>query len=164
MGAGLVHHSLRWLSPHHSQHQQPGSHVACSVSVADKASAAPAAPTPQAAPPLAPPPEPTDRVSLNQHIREGHFESALVNLQARKADEGQASIASALPPVDASATADVTIVGAGPAGLFLAAELGKRGLKVNVLGEHFLPIGGAGGDDALRAACRRTLAPCKQWC
>lgn len=55
-------------------------------------------------------------------------------LQATKPDPGQTSIGSVLPAPSAKATADVTIVGAGPAGLFLAAELGKRGLKVNIIG------------------------------
>ncbi|KAG2502103.1 hypothetical protein HYH03_000595 [Edaphochlamys debaryana] len=72
--------------------------------------------------------------TLDQTIREGHYESALVNLQASKVDAGQASIASVLRPCDPNSTCDVTIVGAGPAGLFLAAELGKRGMSVNVLG------------------------------
>ncbi len=54
--------------------------------------------------------------------------------QAGKADEGQASIASVLAPADPTAPCDVTVVGAGPAGLFLAAELARRGLQVNVLG------------------------------
>ncbi|GIL85682.1 hypothetical protein Vretimale_13250 [Volvox reticuliferus] len=72
--------------------------------------------------------------ALNQTIREGHYEAALVNLQASKADAGQASIASVLKAADPATTADVTIVGAGPAGLYLAAELARRGLTVNVLG------------------------------
>lgn len=54
--------------------------------------------------------------------------------QASKADEGQASIASVLAPADPTSPCDVTVVGAGPAGLFLAAELARRGLQVNVLG------------------------------
>ncbi|KXZ48182.1 hypothetical protein GPECTOR_30g278 [Gonium pectorale] len=78
--------------------------------------------------------ERAEPAALNQTIREGHYEAALVNLQASKADASQASIASALQPADPATTADVTIVGAGPAGLFLAAELAKRGLSVNVLG------------------------------
>lgn len=57
-----------------------------------------------------------------------------MSLQANKPDPGQTSIASVLPPPRAQVTVDVTVVGAGPAGLFLASELGKRGLKVNVIG------------------------------
>lgn len=75
-----------------------------------------------------------DPTSLNQHIREGHYEASLMNMQASKADEGQASIASVLAPADPTSPCDVTVVGAGPAGLFLAAELARRGLQVNVLG------------------------------
>ncbi|KAG2438618.1 hypothetical protein HXX76_005167 [Chlamydomonas incerta] len=79
-------------------------------------------------------PELSIPAALNQEIREGHYEAALVQEQANKADASQAAIASVLKPADPKLTADVTIVGAGPAGLFLAAELGKRGMSVNVLG------------------------------
>ncbi|GFR43330.1 hypothetical protein Agub_g4400 [Astrephomene gubernaculifera] len=106
--------------------------VACQVSVTDKASS----PSSSASAVITRPVETEILVptTLNQTIREGHYESALVNLQANKADEGQASIASVLAPADPSAPCDLTIVGAGPAGLFLAAEVAKRGLSVNVLG------------------------------
>ena len=50
--------------------------------------------------------------------------------QASKEDPAQPSIASVLPPADAGALADVAVVGAGPAGLALAAELGALGLAV----------------------------------
>lgn len=123
--------------------RRPG--VACAVSLTDTPSSSPAAAAavvqPGAPPATTTSAPPTSRpiaggtAQLNQHIREGHYESALATLQARKADAGQASIASVLPPVDPSVTVDVTVVGAGPAGLFLAAELGRRGLSVNVLGE-----------------------------
>jgi lycopene epsilon-cyclase len=70
----------------------------------------------------------------NQANREGSYESPLVQLQASKEDTEQPSIASILPAADLSAVADVGIVGCGPAGLALAAELGKRGLKVVLVG------------------------------
>ncbi|GLC71022.1 hypothetical protein PLESTF_001061800 [Pleodorina starrii] len=69
-----------------------------------------------------------------QGIKRGTVQPDASGLRASKADEGQASIASVLQPADPSTTSDVTIVGAGPAGLYLAAELARRGLTVNVLG------------------------------
>ncbi len=103
-------------------------------------------------------------VSSNQAIREGSYEAELVHQQvgddilsrypdrhtwaqiqlhleqASKRDEGQASIASVLPAPDVSKLYDTAIVGAGPAGLFLAAELGKRSLSVVVVGECWCTI------------------------
>ncbi|KAL4551185.1 hypothetical protein Ndes2526B_g05490 [Nannochloris sp. 'desiccata'] len=78
----------------------------------------------------------SDTINLdpNQANREGSYEAPLVQLQASKEDAEQPSIASILPTVDASTVADVGIVGCGPAGLALAAELGKRGLKVALIG------------------------------
>jgi lycopene epsilon-cyclase len=78
----------------------------------------------------------SDTINLdpNQTSREGSYESPLVQLQASKVDTEQPSIASILPAADVSAVADVGIVGCGPAGLALAAELGKRGLKVVLVG------------------------------
>lgn len=46
----------------------------------------------------------------------------------------QGTIAAALKPFDPSATADVAVVGCGPAGLALAAELAKLGLQVALVG------------------------------
>lgn len=54
--------------------------------------------------------------------------------QAGKADAEQPSITSYLPPLDASATADVAVVGCGPAGLYLAYQLAQRGLRVALVG------------------------------
>jgi len=70
----------------------------------------------------------------NQTNREGSYEAPLVKLQASKEDKEQPSIASILPAADVSTVADVGIVGCGPSGLALAAELGKRGLKVVLVG------------------------------
>lgn len=55
-------------------------------------------------------------------------------LQANKADPEQGTIADVLPAWDASQVADVAVVGCGPAGLALAAELGKLGLSVALIG------------------------------
>lgn len=46
----------------------------------------------------------------------------------------QGTIAAALKAFDPSATADVAVVGCGPAGLALAAELAKLGLQVALVG------------------------------
>lgn len=82
------------------------------------------------APPAAAPPAP----DANQRAREGSYEAPLVRLQAAKADPEQPPIASALAPVDLSATSDVVVVGCGPAGLALAAELAGQGLSVALVG------------------------------
>ena len=70
----------------------------------------------------------------NQLRREGHYEAPLVAQQAGKRDAEQPPIASVLTPFDVATTADVAVVGAGPAGLALAAELAKRGLNVALIG------------------------------
>ena len=58
------------------------------------------------------------------------------SLQASKEDAEQPSIASVLQPFDPLATtAEVCVVGCGPAGLALAAELGSNGLSVALIGQ-----------------------------
>lgn len=54
--------------------------------------------------------------------------------QATKIDDEQAKFSEALQKYESGSTVDVLIVGAGPAGLKLAGELGKRGIKVLVVG------------------------------
>ena len=65
-------------------------------------------------------------------------------LQASKSDPEQTRITGSLQPFDAEVTtADVCVVGCGPAGLALAAELGKNGLTVALIGElAFTPFNG----------------------
>ncbi|MEW5303919.1 MAG: hypothetical protein WDW36_006565 [Sanguina aurantia] len=77
--------------------------------------------------------------TFNQIVREGHYESELVALQAGKRDKEQPSIAAVLTAADPTKLADVVVVGAGPSGLCLAAELAKRGLNVVIVG-HDRPI------------------------
>jgi lycopene epsilon-cyclase len=55
-------------------------------------------------------------------------------MQAEKKDPEQGTVADVLPPFDANTTADVAVVGCGPAGLKLAAELAKLGLSVALVG------------------------------
>ena len=79
-----------------------------------------------------------------------HLFTALLFLQASKEDSEQPSIAAVLQPFDALATtADVCVVGCGPAGLALAAELGSHGLSVALIGGH----------DAQHACLRGPLPP-----
>lgn len=54
--------------------------------------------------------------------------------QADKSDPEQPSIASVLTPFDTTTTADVAVVGCGPAGLALSAELAAKGLNVALVG------------------------------
>lgn len=55
--------------------------------------------------------------------------------QADKDDDAQERLADALPAYSAAAgVADAAVVGCGPAGLSLAAELAKRGVQVVLIG------------------------------
>ncbi|KAF5830519.1 lycopene cyclase protein-domain-containing protein [Dunaliella salina] len=76
---------------------------------------------------------------LNQQIREGDYERPSVQAQANKRDSAQQSLASALNPANPSSLYDVAVVGAGPAGMFLAAELSNRGLRTVIIG-HDSPL------------------------
>jgi lycopene epsilon-cyclase len=70
-------------------------------------------------------------------VREGHYEAALVARQADKADPEQTLIASILPRFEpAERVVDHIIVGCGPAGLALAAEVASHGISVALLGMH----------------------------
>ncbi|KAL4457454.1 hypothetical protein ABPG75_012319 [Micractinium tetrahymenae] len=84
----------------------------------------------EAAAPSRPPPAAAAPHDPNYAARIGSFEAPLVEAQASKDDPEQPSLAQALPAFDLSATADVAVVGAGPAGLALAAELAQQGLSV----------------------------------
>ncbi|KFM29055.1 Lycopene epsilon cyclase, chloroplastic [Auxenochlorella protothecoides] len=55
--------------------------------------------------------------------------------QARKRDDQQDPLSSLLPTPDARVSPDVLVVGAGPAGLALAAELGAQGLRTTLVGD-----------------------------
>ena len=60
-------------------------------------------------------------------------------LQASKADDAQPMIADRLASFNpASGPADVCVVGCGPAGLALAAELAANGVNVALVGQSFI--------------------------
>jgi FAD binding domain len=60
--------------------------------------------------------------------------------QADKADAAQQRLADALPPFDPhSGVAEAVVVGCGPAGLSLAAELANLGVRAVLIGEHTTP-------------------------
>ncbi|KAK9814677.1 hypothetical protein WJX72_009604 [[Myrmecia] bisecta] len=76
----------------------------------------------------------------NQVVREGSYEAPLVQRQASKQDPEQPKIASVLAPFKPATTvADVCVVGCGPAGLALSAELAAQGLAVALVG-HDAPF------------------------
>lgn len=76
----------------------------------------------------------------NQAMREGSHERSLYVRQALKQETGQPSITSVLEPLERSDDSlDAIVVGCGPAGLALAAELGKRGVSVAIVG-HDVPF------------------------
>lgn len=68
-------------------------------------------------------------------MREGHYESAFVERQAEKVDPEQPCIASILPRFEpAAGSVEMIVVGCGPAGLALAAEVASHGVSVALLG------------------------------
>eukprot|EP00878_Enallax_costatus_P003937 GHUV01004158.1.p1 GENE.GHUV01004158.1~~GHUV01004158.1.p1 ORF type:complete len:394 (+),score=37.38 GHUV01004158.1:262-1443(+) len=71
---------------------------------------------------------------INQYIREGHYEAPLVQEQASKQDAEQGLIADVLPPLQPGSTVDALVVGCGPAGIYLAAQLAAKGLSVGLVG------------------------------
>ena len=76
-------------------------------------------------------------VDEDQRMRCGAGEAKLLMRQAAKSEPEQEPIATIVPayePVSSSSVADAVVVGCGPAGLALAAELGERGVKVVLLG------------------------------
>jgi lycopene epsilon-cyclase len=58
-----------------------------------------------------------------------------MTLQASKQDAKQPSIASLLPVLAPGSSVDALVVGCGPAGIYLAAQLAEKGLNVGLVGE-----------------------------
>lgn len=84
-----------------------------------------------------------------KEILEIHFPRSLQSflhlykyyLQANKEDGEQPMIADTLEAFDpASGASDVCVVGCGPAGLALAAELAGKGIHVALVGELSVPL------------------------
>lgn len=84
------------------------------------------APPPAPAATIRPPPPPEPRAPP---IRSPSYP------QADKRDDDQPSMTSQLQPLAPNASLDVLVVGCGPAGLYLAAQLAQRGLSVGLVGE-----------------------------
>ena len=62
-------------------------------------------------------------------------------MQASKTDPEQPSLASVLDPFNPATTVvDACVVGCGPAGLALAAELGANGVSVALIGAPRAPL------------------------
>jgi len=74
------------------------------------------------------------KTETNRRTRRGGGEAAHVKKQADKVDRDQPPIAGTLRAADEEGLADVAVVGCGPAGVALAAELGRRGAKVTLVG------------------------------
>ncbi|WIA23453.1 hypothetical protein OEZ85_000204 [Tetradesmus obliquus] len=96
-------------------------------------SSAKAVAEPAVAPAAAPAAE-VASLDYNQLVREGHYEAPLVQEQASKQDSKQPAIASLLPALAPGSSVDALVVGCGPAGIYLAAQLAEKGLKVGLVG------------------------------
>lgn len=68
------------------------------------------------------------------YIKAGGTQLLFVKMQERKNMEKQGKIADKLSPISADSVLDLVVIGCGPAGLSLAAESAKRGLRVGLIG------------------------------
>ncbi|KMZ59007.1 lycopene epsilon cyclase [Zostera marina] len=69
------------------------------------------------------------------YIKAGGSELLFVGMQGRKLMSLQGKIADKLPPISTdNSVLDLVVIGCGPAGLSLAAESAKKGLKVGLIG------------------------------
>ncbi|CAJ2638069.1 lycopene epsilon cyclase, chloroplastic [Trifolium pratense] len=67
-------------------------------------------------------------------VKAGGSELVFVQMQQKKSMEMQSKLADKLPPISIGDVLDLVVIGCGPAGLALAAESGKLGLKVGLIG------------------------------
>lgn len=67
-------------------------------------------------------------------LKAGGTQFFFVQMQERKPLEKQGKIADKLPPISLDSALDLVVIGCGPAGLSLAAEAAKEGLRVGLIG------------------------------
>lgn len=76
-----------------------------------------------------------DFADEENYVKAGGSELVFVQMQQNKSMETQSKLADKLPPISiGDDTLDLVVIGCGPAGLALAAESGKLGLKVGLIG------------------------------
>ncbi|XP_010536870.1 PREDICTED: lycopene epsilon cyclase, chloroplastic [Tarenaya hassleriana] len=69
------------------------------------------------------------------YVRGGGSELLFVQMQQKKNMDGQSKLADKLPPISiGDGVLDLVVIGCGPAGLALAAESAKLGLRVGLIG------------------------------
>ena len=97
--------------------------------------------------------------SVSRYVRGGGSERAKMMQQACKPTIEQKSIAESLPALPCGAEVDVAVVGCGPAGLSLSAELAKRGLSVGLVGPDsgFVNTYGVWADEFETLGLKHTL-------
>ncbi|KAG4949405.1 hypothetical protein JHK84_042865 [Glycine max] len=74
-----------------------------------------------------------DFADEEDYVKAGGSELVFVQMQQKKAMEMQSKLADKLPPIGDDIL-DLVVIGCGPAGLALAAESAKLGLKVGLIG------------------------------
>ncbi|RYR67527.1 hypothetical protein Ahy_A03g013931 isoform A [Arachis hypogaea] len=75
-----------------------------------------------------------DFADEEDYIKAGGSELVFVQMQQNKSMEMQSKLADKLPPISVGDILDLVVIGCGPAGLALAAESAKLGLKVGLIG------------------------------
>ncbi|XP_027339656.1 lycopene epsilon cyclase, chloroplastic isoform X2 [Abrus precatorius] len=76
-----------------------------------------------------------DFADEEDYVKAGGSELVFVQMQQNKTMEMQSKLADKLPPISiGDDILDLVVIGCGPAGLALAAESGKLGLKVGLIG------------------------------
>ncbi|KAF5748462.1 lycopene epsilon cyclase chloroplastic [Tripterygium wilfordii] len=75
-----------------------------------------------------------DFADEEDYIKAGGSELCFVQMQQKKLMEKQSKLADKLKPISAGDMLDLVVIGCGPAGLALAAESAKLGLRVGLIG------------------------------